>query len=110
MRGSDRRTGITCPPDDNGDGTRAPCPFCGCRRYIEDAVAVDPEVHTPHQCLRCGRWFDGKRPVCPRCGSPGECIGVVNAAERGIYTQYRCCECSHGFMVRTDGGEDARRS
>ncbi|WP_332449032.1 hypothetical protein [Methanoculleus sp.] len=108
MRGSDRRPAATCPPDDNRDGTRAPCPFCGCRDHVEDAVAASPEIHTAHQCLQCGRRFD--EPRCPRCGSPGECIGVVDAAGRGLYTQYRCCKSGHGFMVRTDGGEDAPRS
>lgn len=107
MRGSDRRRAVTCPPDDNRDGTRAPCPICGCRFHIEGTVAASPEVHTAHQCLRCGRKFD--EPTCPRCGSPGECIGVVDAAERGLYTQFRCSECNHGFMMRVDDGEDVHR-
>ncbi len=110
VRGSDRRPRTACPSNDDEADACVPCPFCGSRRRIEDAVIVDPEIHTPQQCFRCGRRFNGKKPACPRCGSPGVCIGVVNAVELGFYAQYRCCECSHGFMVRMNGGGDTLRS
>ena len=109
MRGSDRRSGIACPPDGNGADASAPCPFCGYRRHVEDAIAVDPEVHTPHQCFRCGRWFDGKRPVCPLCGSPGELLGEVVISGDGLYVQYRCRRCGNGFMRRIDDDSATHR-
>lgn len=108
VRGSDKKPVTTCPSNDDGTDARVPCPFCGSRRHIKDAVTVGLETYTPHQCFRCGRRFDGKKPVCPRCGSPGVYIGAVNAAELGLYAQYRCSGCNHGFMVRADGGGDTR--
>ncbi|MCK9297383.1 MAG: hypothetical protein M0P21_00295 [Methanoculleus sp.] len=95
------------PSDDAGDDASTPCPFCGCRHHIEDIVAAIPRIHTIHQCLRCGRWFDDVGPACPRCGSPGELLGDVDAPDHGLYAQYRCCECGHGFMVRMNGDDDA---
>ena len=109
VRGSDQRPETTCPSNDDVADARAPCPFCGSRRHIEDAAAVGLEIHTPRQCFRCGRRFDGQKPVCSRCGSLGVYIGVVNADELGLYAQYRCSECSHGFMVRADDGGDTRQ-
>jgi len=108
VRGSDRRPGTTCPSNDDVTDARVLCPFCGSRRHIKDTIAAGLKIYTPHQCFRCGRRFDGKKPVCPRCGSPGVYIGVVNAAELGLYAQYRCSGCSHGFMVRMDGGGNTR--
>lgn len=108
VRGSDRRPGTTCPSNDDGTEARTPCPFCGSRCHTEDAVAVGPEIQTPRWCFQCGRRFDGKKPMCLRCGSPGVYIGVVNADELGLYAQYRCSECSHGFMIRADDGGDTR--
>jgi DNA-directed RNA polymerase subunit RPC12/RpoP len=94
----------------SGDGTPTPCPFCGCRHHIEDAVAGSPGTHITHRCLRCGRQFEDSGPACPRCGSPGELLGDVDAPGHGLYAQYRCCGCGHGFMVRMTGGEEIRKT
>lgn len=108
VRGLDSTPEATRPPGDAGeDDASAPCPFCGCRNNIEDTIAASPRIHTIHQCLRCGRWFDDVGPACPRCGSPGELLGDVDAPDHGLYAQYRCCECGHGFMVRMNGDDDA---
>jgi DNA-directed RNA polymerase subunit RPC12/RpoP len=92
-----------CPPCDTGDtgvDGSAPCPFCGCRDHVKEIMTANPRVHTVHQCLKCGHWFDDRGPACPRCGSPGELLGNVDAPGCGMYAQYRCCECGHGFILR----------
>lgn len=104
MCGPEQAPNPAPPLDDAGEGAPIPCPFCGCRHHIEDAIAIDPETHSIHQCLRCGLRFDDRRAVCSRCGSPGEFLGNVIVPGRGLYVQYRCHGCGHGFMIRIADG------
>ncbi|WP_300998887.1 hypothetical protein [Methanoculleus sp.] len=100
----------TRPSGDGGDtGEDAPasCPFCGCTDRIKDVIAANPRIHAVHQCPECGRWFDDLGSACPRCGSRGELLGYVDAPGCGMYTQYRCFRCGHGFMVRMNRDGDA---
>ncbi|WP_292409154.1 MULTISPECIES: hypothetical protein [unclassified Methanoculleus] len=69
---------------DTDEGTCTPDPFCGCQH--QDPVNGSRGAHVAHQC--------------PRCGSPGEFHGTVDLSDRGLYAQYRCAGCGHGFMVR----------
>ena len=98
MRGLDRVPNLTPPPDDASEDASDPCPFCGCRH----CNTTGPEVHITHRCYGCGRRFDDRRAVCSRCGSPGELLGDVIVPGLGLYAQYRCLRCSHGFMVRIE--------
>ena len=105
--GLDRTRKTACPSCDTGVDGPAPCPFCGCRDHVKENITANPRVHTVHQCLKCGHWFDDRGAACPRCGSPGELLGNVDVPGCGIYAQYRCRRCSHGFMLKirenTDG-------
>lgn len=101
MCGLDRTPGATNTPDDMGeDGTSAPCPLCGHRHPIKDTVAAGPQVHDIHQCPKCGCRFGDMGPVCPRCGFRGEILGDIVVPDGGLYVQYRCRRCGHGFIFR----------
>ncbi len=86
--------------DELVEGALIPCPLCGCPHSVEGVLAANPCYHATHQCLRCGCWFDDQEALCSRCGSPGEFLGNVITPGRGLYAQYRCQECGHGFMLR----------
>lgn len=102
-----------CPPCDVGDAGEnapAPCPFCGCQHHIEDLISVNRQTHTIHQCLWCGRWFDDLGPACPECRSSSEHLGYVAGPGWGIYAQYRCRGCGHGFMLKVHESTDNPRT
>ena len=92
-----------------GGGEQVSCPICGCRSRIKDFVSIKPQMHAIHQCLGCGCWFDDLGPACPTCRSSGEYLGYVDVPGRGIYTQYRCRRCGHGFMLKMQESTDDRQ-
>lgn len=100
MQGSDRTLKTTRSQDETTGAASIPCPLCGCLHHIEDTITASPRFHTLHQCLRCGCWFDNQEAVCSRCGTAGEFLGNVIAPGLGLYAQYRCRGCGHGFMIQ----------
>ncbi|WP_243670794.1 hypothetical protein [Methanoculleus chikugoensis] len=60
MCGLDRTRKTACPSCDTGVDGPAPCPFCGCRDHVKEIITANSRVHTVHQCLKCGHWFDDR--------------------------------------------------